>query len=79
MIYLVGRKHADAILAIARQDENAKVVLMHEGVYLPTPGLRDIYALKADVDRAGVRPMATVIDDAALITLVLENKVISHL
>ena len=79
MIYLIGKKRADAMLAIARQDPEAKVVLMHEGIYAATPGLRDVYALKADVERAGVKPIATVIDDAALMKLILENKVVSHL
>ena len=79
MIYLVGKKRADAVLAIARQDPEAKVVLLHEGVYLATPGLREVYALKADVERAGVKPLATVIDDAALVKLILENKPVSHL
>ncbi len=79
MIYLIGKKRAEAILAIARQDEEAKVVLLHEGVYLATPGLRDVFALKADVDRAGVKPIATIIDDAALMKLVFENKAVCHL
>jgi hypothetical protein len=79
MLYLIGRKHADAMLGLARQDAEAKVVLLHDGVYLHTPGLRDVYALQADVERAGVRPMATIIDDAALVKLILEHKTISHL
>ncbi len=78
MLYFIGRKRADAMLALARQDDAAKVVLLHEGVYLATPGLRDVYAVKADVERYGVRPQAKVIDDGELAALILQNKVVSH-
>ena len=78
MLYLIGRKRADAMLGLARQDDEAKVVLIHEGVYLATPGLRDVYAVKADVERLGVRPQAKIIDDGELVALILQNKVVSH-
>jgi len=79
MLYLIGRKRADAMLAIARQDPDAKVVLLQEGVYLPTPGLHDVVALRADVERLGVKPLAPLIDDAQLVRLLLANPVVSHL
>jgi hypothetical protein len=79
MVYLIGRKRADAVLAIARQDPAARVVLLHEGIYLATPGLHDVVALQADVERAGIRPAVPLIDDARLLDLLLENAVLSHL
>lgn len=78
MVYLVGRKHAEAALAIARMEERATVILLHDAVYLAPPGLRNVYARKADVEARGIRPMGRLIDDAEIVSKMMAEPVVSH-
>jgi len=84
-LYLVDQSASQNGLELARIDPDARVVLIQDGVYLGLAGAASIgtrvYALERDVTRRGLaRRMAEgveLIDYAALVDLVVENKVIN--
>lgn len=84
-LYLVDRSVGQNGLELAKVDPDARVVLIQDGVYLGLAGSAAIgprvYAIKQDVTRRGLAQRMSdgieLIDYAALVDLVVENKVIN--
>ena len=85
MLYLIDEAYGQNGLNIAKIDDDARVVLIQNGVYLDVSGLtgrgKEVYALKEDVDKRGVagrlENKVKLIDYSELVDLIVENKVVN--
>jgi sulfur relay protein TusB/DsrH len=84
-LYLIDRPFGRNGLALAKEDEEAQVVLIQDGVYLNTSEVnaagRKVYAVKQDVHKRGLMDrladFVTVIDHDELVDLIVDHKVIN--
>lgn len=82
-LYLIHNKSSAEALALAKDDREALVVLLQDGVYLDTSSFdkAQVYALKWDVDIRGLnqRIPASVklISYHDLVDLIVANKVVN--
>ena len=84
-LYLIDRPFGRNGLALAKEDEEAQVVLIQDGVYLNAGEVnaagRKVYAVKRDVQKRGLMDrladFVTVIDHDELVDLIVEHKVIN--
>ena len=80
-LYLIDKPAAEQAFELAKADKNAKVVLIQDGVYLDSKGLKEVYAVKRDIDLRGLgtRVPASVkrIGYDELVDLIVANKVIN--
>lgn len=82
-LYLIDRRNADLALDLAKKDENAKIVLIQDGVYLdaaPVKGKKEVYYVKNDVVKRGVEKLpegAVVIGYDELIDMVEKENVVN--
>lgn len=81
-VYLCDKPFGENGLKIAQHDDDAKIVLIKDGVYLDTSGLGDkkVYAMKDDVEKRGLSNRmnnAELIDYSQLIDLIEDNKVMN--
>ena len=81
-LYLCDLPYGKTGLEIAKKDNDAKVVLIKDGVYLNTEGIdAEIYAMDNDAEKRGMvhrlSGKAELIDYNTLVDLVLENKVVN--
>ncbi len=81
-LYLIDKPYGENGLALAEIDEEAKVVLIQDGVYLNVERLankREIYAIEEDLRKRGLLnllpPYIKRISYSELIDLIVENKV----
>ena len=85
MLYLIDEAYGKNGLNIAEFDDDARVVLIQNGVYLDVSGLtkggKEVYALEEDVDKRGVAgrldSKVKLIDYGELVDLIVENKVVN--
>lgn len=77
MLYLVDQPLADAGFRAARDDPNASVVLLQDGVLLEPDLEVPIYAVRPDVESRGVQLPAGVepVDYADLLELIFAQEV----
>ncbi|MCL5027211.1 MAG: DsrH/TusB family sulfur relay protein [Chloroflexi bacterium] len=79
----MDRPFGENALALAKDDREAKVVLVQDGVYLETGMLNraqiKVYAIRQDVQRRGVTlpGYIQIIDYGQFADLIVENKVIN--
>ncbi len=84
-VYLLDKPFGDIGLKIANFDDSAKVVLIKDGVYLNTSGLRGgkVYAMKDDVEKRGLGKVlagkAELIDYPKLIDMIVDDKVMNFI
>lgn len=84
-LYLLSRFPDDLGLGLAAADSGAKVALAQDGVLLDCADLAaggaEVYALRSDAERRGVvqkiPSSVRLVDYGELITLIVENRVIS--
>ncbi len=82
-LYLVDQPFGENALALAREDSEALVVLVQDGVYLETAALNRaqvrVYAIRQDIARRGVAlpGYVQIIDYGQFADLIVENKVIN--
>jgi sulfur relay protein TusB/DsrH len=82
-VYLVDRPFGDNAIALAKDDLDAKVILVADGVHLDTSALNKalvkIYAIRQDVQkREVVLPgYVQIIDYGQFADLIIENKVVN--
>ncbi len=82
-LYLVDQPFGENALAMAREDKDALVVLVQDGVYLDTAALNraqiKVYAIRQDIQSRGVTlpGYVQVIDYGQFADLIIENKVIN--
>lgn len=83
-LYLINKEYGENGLCLAGHDEEAIVVLLHDGVYISPklyPAKAKIYAIKQDVEKRGLssklHKRVECIDYAQLVDLVVENKVVN--
>ncbi len=82
-LYLVHKQIGKEALDLCRQDNDARVALLQDAVYMDAAGLApaEVYALKWDVDHRGLtqRILASVklISYHELVDLIVANKVIN--
>jgi tRNA 2-thiouridine synthesizing protein B len=80
-LYLVDKLYGQSGLKLAALDEEAKVVLIQDGVFLDASGLSgaEVYALSEDVEKRGLQNVIPSsvkrIDYGELVDLIVENKV----
>ncbi len=79
-VYLVDKPNAAAATEVAKMDNDAKVVLIKDGVYLDPAALPGrVYAMEDDVELRGLKERlagkAKTIDYPQLVDLIVENKV----
>ncbi len=80
MLYLIDKLYGENGLALAREDSDARVVLIQDGVYLdPGKISGEVYAVKEDVAKRGLedRLPSSIkrISHAEVVDLIVENKV----
>jgi len=80
MLYLVDKPNGKIAAEVARLDDDAKIVLIKDGVYLDAatmPG--KVYAMEDDVKLRGLKERlagkAETIDYPRLVDLIVSNKV----
>ena len=84
-LYLIGSTAGRNGLELAKEDSDARVVLIQDGVYLDASFVaqsgRKVYALQKDVEKRGLTsrvPAAVeLIDYGELVDLMFENKIIN--
>lgn len=84
MLYLIDKQHGELGLKFAAMDDEAKVVLIQDGVYFTAgqlPDVKEVYAVKEDVERRGtgarLGSKVTLVDYGGLVDLLMDNKVIN--
>ncbi|MDP2950372.1 MAG: DsrH/TusB family sulfur metabolism protein [Chloroflexota bacterium] len=84
-LYLIDKPFADSALGLAREDPDAEVVLLQDGVYLSVEPLlaarKKVYAVERDVERRGLSSKigndVKLIDYHQLVDLLFANKVLN--
>ena len=81
-VYLVDKPNGDLAAEVAKLDNDAKVVLIKDGVYLdPLTMPGKVYAMEDDIEVRGLKERLTgkaeSIDYPQLVDLIVENKVIN--
>lgn len=84
MLFLIDMQHRKLGFEYAKMDDEAKVVLIQDGVYTKgdeLPDVPEIYAVKEDVERRAVEKRlgdkVKLIDYDQLVDLIMDNKVIN--
>jgi len=80
MLYLVDKPNGTIAAEVARLDDDAKIVLIKDGVYLDAATLPGkVYAMEDDVELRGLKERlagkAESIDYPRLVDLIVNNKV----
>jgi sulfur relay protein TusB/DsrH len=80
MLYLVDKPNGQIAAEVAKMDDDAKVVLIKDGVYLdPATMPGKVYVMEDDVELRGLKERlagkAEAIDYPQLVDLIVENKV----
>jgi sulfur relay protein TusB/DsrH len=80
MLYLVDKPNGTIAAEVARLDDDAKIVLIKDGVYLDAATLPGkVYAMEDDVELRGLKERlagkAESIDYPRLVELIVNNKV----
>ncbi len=84
-LYLIDKPAGEQALELAKIDQQAKVVLIQDGVYLNAKPVsdagREVYAVKRDVELRGLTQrlpkFVKVIDYPALVDLITANKIVN--
>ncbi len=81
-VYLVDKPSGDLAAEVAKMDNDAKVVLIKDGVYLdPSTMPGKVYAMEDDIEVRGLKERlagkAESIDYPQLVDLIVANKVIN--
>jgi sulfur relay protein TusB/DsrH len=81
-VYLVDKPNGAAAAKVAKMDDEAKVVLIKDGVYLdPSSMPGKVYVMEDDVEVRGLKGRlagkAETIDYPQLVDLIVENKVVN--
>jgi len=84
-LYLIDRPFAESALGLLKQDADAEVVLIQDGVYLGNGAslgeAKRVYAVKRDVERRGLREFVgksvQIIDYPELVDILFANKVLN--
>ena len=84
-LYLIDRPFAESALGLLKQDADAAVVLIQDGVYLGNGAslgkAKRVYAVKRDVERRGlggfVGKSVQLIDYPDLVDILFANKVLN--
>jgi len=82
MLYLVDKPHGQMAAEVVKLDDDAKVVLIKDGVYLDPATLPGkVYVMEDDVELRGLKDRlagkAESIDYPQLVDLIVENKVVN--
>lgn len=84
MLYMIDIHHHKIGFEYAKMDEEAKIVLIQDGVFLKAgdlPDIPEIYAVKEDVERRAMGQRlgdkVKLIDYEELVDLIMSNKVIN--
>lgn len=82
MLYLVDKPNGQIAAEVAKLDDDAKVVLIKDGVYLDPATLPGkVYVMEDDVELRGLKDRlagkAESIDYPQLVDLIVENKVVN--
>jgi len=82
MLYLVDKPNGQMAAEVAKLDDDAKVVLIKDGVYLdPATMPGKVYVMEDDVELRGLKEWlagkAESIDYPQLVDLIVENKVVN--
>ena len=80
MLYLVDKPNSKIAAEVAKLDDDAKIVLIKDGVYLDAATLPGkVYAMEDDVELRGLKERlagkAESIDYPRLVELIVSNKV----
>lgn len=80
MLYLVDKPNGQIASEVAKLDDDAKVVLIKDGVYLdPATMTGKVYVMEDDVELRGLKERlagkAEPIDYPQLVELIIKNKV----
>jgi sulfur relay protein TusB/DsrH len=80
MLYLVDKPNGQIVAEVAKLDDDAKVVLIKDGVYLdPATMTGKVYVMEDDVELRGLKERlagkAEPIDYPQLVELIIKNKV----
>ncbi len=80
MLYLVDKPNGQIAAEVAKLDDDAKIVLIKDGVYLDPATLPGkVYVMEDDVESRGLKERlngkAESIDYPQLVDLIVENKV----
>ncbi len=84
-VYLLDKRYTELGLDLASRDENAKVVLLQDGVYLgvsPVEGKMEVYYVENDLAKRGIDKLpggARMINYDELIDLIEQEKVYSFI
>ena len=83
-LYLIDLPFAKIGLPLAAKDNDAKIVLIQDGVFINKsliPGNAKVYAVKNDVEKRGVQSRlgdgVEVVDYDKLVDIILEDKVVN--
>ena len=84
-LYLIDRPFAESALGLLKQDADAEVVLIQDGVYLGSGAslgkAKRVYAVKRDVERRGLSQRigngVKLIDYPELVDILFANKVLN--
>ena len=82
MLYLVDKPNGQIAAEVAKLDDDAKVVLIKDGVYLdPATMPGKVYVMEDDVELRGLKERldgkAEPIDYPQLVELIVSNKVVN--
>jgi len=77
MLYLIDKPHADLGLRTARDDPDATIVLIQDGVLLDPDVDTPVYAVREDLDARGIEAAGSIepIEYEALVDLLFESPV----
>ncbi len=77
MLYLIDKPHADLGLRTARDDPDATIVLIQDGVLIDPDVDAPVYAVQEDLDARGIEASESIepIEYEALVDLVFESPV----
>jgi sulfur relay protein TusB/DsrH len=84
-LYLIDRRNGDLGLDLAQKDENSKIVLIQDGVYLnvnPVKGIKEVFYVKNDLVKRGIEKLpegAVVVDYDELIGMMESENVINFM
>lgn len=84
-LFLIDKPNGESALALAALDKGAKVVLIQDGVYLDASAVNQaggkVYAVAKDLEKRGLKERTPsyveAIDYAALVDLIVDNKVVN--
>lgn len=84
-LYLIDRPFAESALGLLKQDADAEVVLIQDGVYLGNGAslgkAKRVYAVRRDVERRGLGQFigknVRLIDYPELVDVLFANKVVN--